>query len=378
MKILIIEPYPNYHFRSIFNEFDKDNYSIEMVCFKKVPSFRKGSDWEDSSRHKPISFFKSLLSILNNDVTVFLGVFSPLPKMMILFSLACILKKRVFIASEGFKNNSRFRKLFSPLFRCLSIFTEVNILCIGHNSNKDYFNAGFKRSNFYKFAFAENYLPYPTEEFVRGLAKFNSTDFNVLLVGRLISRKNFAQVIASCNEIAKKRGVHRNITIHVAGEGEDLELLKREAEKEPKVELILHGHIDSSGLTTLYKKAHLFVLPSLYEGWGVVLNNAIHYCLPCLCLDSVRSGNDFLIAQNQNGRIVSKDELTNALYDFVTMGSEELQLMAKASREVSKLWSAECIAFNLANLLSDNTFIPPEVGPLSRYSLQEYKSEECN
>lgn len=378
MKILIVEPYPNYHFRSIFNEFDNGKFILEKIYFKKVPSFRKGSDWEEPSGHKSIGFFKSILSILNNDVTVFLGVFSPLPKMMLLFILACIFKKRVFIASEGFKNNSRSRKIFYPLFRCLSRLSEINILCIGHDSNKDYYNVGFKKCYFYKFAFTENYHPYPKEEFLNGLTKYNSKDFNVLLVGRLISRKNFNQVIASCNDIANKPDVHRNIIIHVAGEGEDLELLKREAEKEPNVKLILHGHIESSELTTLFQNAHLFVLPSLYEGWGVVLNNAIHYGLPCLCLDSVRSGNDFLISQNENGRIVPKDELANTLHDFVTMGSEELQLMAKRSYEISKLWSADCIAFNLTKLLSDKSFIPPEVGPLSPYNVSEHKNEECN
>lgn len=377
MKILLLEPYPNYHIRSIFNEIDSKIFSVEKIYFEPVPSFRKGSDWLDKSSFEPVAFWKSIKSIINNDIVVFLGIFSPFPKMFFLFIVACFFKKQVFVASEGFKNKSKMRNL-RPIFGFLSNISKVNFLCIGYNSNKDYYELGFRKSSFYKFAFAENYEQYSYHDFTKDLKKYDKKDFSILLVGRLITRKNFRQVVASCAAIAGDKDIRKDITIHIAGEGDEFELLKLDAEKIQSVTVVLHGHLNKQELAKLYRRSHLFVLPSLYEGWGVVVNNAIHYGLPCLCFDTVRSGRDFLVSDCENGKIVSKEDLNTVLRDLISSDSERLKMMAIKSYEKSQLWSASSIACRLKDVFQDEMYIPPSEGPLCKYELSEKKNEKCN
>lgn len=377
MKILLLEPYPNYHIRSIFNELDPRSFSVEKIYFEPVPSFRKGSEWLDKSSVEPVSFRKSIKSIINNEIVVFLGIFSPFPKMFFLFIIACFFKKQVFIASEGFKGKSKIKNLRST-FGFLSKISKINILCIGYNSNKDYYQLGFRNSNFYKFAFAENYEQYSLHDFTKDLNKYSSKDFNVLLVGRLIKRKNFRQVVAACAAIAGDKNIRKNITIQIAGEGDEFELLKRDAEKFQAISVVLHGHLNKKELAELYTRCHLFVLPSLYEGWGVVVNNAIHYGLPCLCFDTVRSGRDFLISDDENGKIVSKKDFNIVLRDLICSDSEKLKMMAIKSYEKSQLWSANSIACRLGDVFQDKVYIPPSEGPLCQYEPSENKNEKRN
>ena len=53
-------------------------------------------------------------------------------------------------------------------------------------------------------------------------------------------------------------------------------------------------------LPRFFAKADVFVLPSRYDGWGVVVNQAIAAGLPVICSDMVGAGHD-LVDEEKNG-----------------------------------------------------------------------------
>ena len=53
-------------------------------------------------------------------------------------------------------------------------------------------------------------------------------------------------------------------------------------------------------LPEFFAKAHVFVLPSRYDGWGVVVNQALGAGLPIVCSDMVGAGHD-LVVEEING-----------------------------------------------------------------------------
>ena len=368
MKLLTIEPYPNYHFRSIVSLLNRQKIAVEQVIFEEVPNFRKGDEWESSA--KVSGLFSSIKALFKCDAPLFLGVYSPMPKMPILFTLACLFKRQVFVASEGMQNPVRKSKVLQSYFSLLSKISNITFLCIGKDANQDYYELGFKSSQFRKFGFSEQYQPYSISEFTEGLSKYDDDNFRILLVGRLIPLKNFSEVIKACHNIAGKGETKRKIVIDIAGEGELLGELKELANGRDDVICNFHGHVKQSYLAELYKKAHLFVLPSLNEGWGVVVNNAIHYGLPCLCLDSVRSAEGFLVNNYENGRVIEKSALETTLADLLHLNNDEMRTMAEASYARAQLWSTENIATELSGMLLENKKAPID-GPISLYPVQE-------
>jgi glycosyltransferase involved in cell wall biosynthesis len=104
----------------------------------------------------------------------------------------------------------------------------------------------------------------------------------LLAVGTIEPRKNYPRLLAAYREL-KARGVGRPLVI--AGRvgwayGSVLEDLRRE----PGVRLL--GHVDDPTLRALYQGAAALALPSLYEGFGLPLLEAMREGLPAVVGDA--------------------------------------------------------------------------------------------
>jgi glycosyltransferase involved in cell wall biosynthesis len=100
----------------------------------------------------------------------------------------------------------------------------------------------------------------------------------LLAVGTIEPRKNYPRLLAAYRRL-KERGVE--VPLVVAGRvgwayGDALEELRRE----PGVRLL--GHVDDATLRALYQAAAVLALPSLYEGFGLPLLEAMSEGLPAL------------------------------------------------------------------------------------------------
>ena len=60
------------------------------------------------------------------------------------------------------------------------------------------------------------------------------------------------------------------------------------------------GFQPPDALPQFFAKADVFILPSRYDGWGVVVNQALGASLPVICSDQVGAGHD-LVADGENG-----------------------------------------------------------------------------
>jgi glycosyltransferase involved in cell wall biosynthesis len=104
----------------------------------------------------------------------------------------------------------------------------------------------------------------------------------LLAVGTIEPRKNYRRLLAAYREL-KARGVEAPLV--VAGRvgwayGSVLDDLKRE----PGVRLL--GHVDDPTLRALYRGAAALALPSLYEGFGLPLLEAMREGLPAVVGDA--------------------------------------------------------------------------------------------
>lgn len=136
--------------------------------------------------------------------------------------------------------------------------------------------------------------------------QYDLEDKKVLLyVGRLAWVKNVTLLLNAFKIIFEK---HTDIVLIIVGDGEERLLLQKQVEA-----LIENGNVIFAGkkegleLMAYYNLGEIFVLPSSYEPFGTVVNEAL--LSGCYVLCSSAAGASCLIKENQNGRIFISENL---------------------------------------------------------------------
>lgn len=330
---------------SFLDAMKDENCNVKYFYFDEIADFRKGERWSSDQGIKIYwaSFLQLLNSIIRSDVVFFLGAFRPLPWQVLLLTISCLMRKKIFVASEGLKTKSTskltiaFFSIFSPYF---------TLLAIGKGCRDDFYNIGFD-GRCLKFSFYEEYPKINLTTYER---KYVTQEVRILLVGRLIKRKNFELVIESLRDYSGKK----EIRVDVAGEGEMMSHLNSFADevmKNKNIKIYFHGHIETKSLNELFMNATLFVCPSLYEGWGVVMNHALHYGLPILALNSVRSAEGYLVEDEVNGKISTLEFFKADLFKMI---DSDLTSMSHNSILLNRLWRLETAKKRFIKIVNSN------------------------
>jgi glycosyltransferase involved in cell wall biosynthesis len=138
----------------------------------------------------------------------------------------------------------------------------------------------------------------------------------ILFCGQMIARKGVDILLEAFNNLIQS-GCDARLLL-VGREAELPQLLKTLPEKTcQKIEYA--GFQSPENLPQFFHQADLFVLPSRYDGWGVVVNQAIGAGLPVICSDGVGAGHD-LIKPGENGDIFPNgnlEKLTAILINYL-------------------------------------------------------------
>lgn len=105
----------------------------------------------------------------------------------------------------------------------------------------------------------------------------------VLFVGRLSPEKGLRTLIDAVT-FCKSRGV--DVKLVLVGSGPDEEPLRVLGQR-AGIDLEFHGFLEGDALAERYAAADIFVLPSLSEPWGLVVNEAMEFGMPLLLSDRV-------------------------------------------------------------------------------------------
>ena len=148
----------------------------------------------------------------------------------------------------------------------------------------------------------------------------------VLAVGRLVPEKNFGGLIEAFAELAPGEA-----ELHVVGTG-PLEGELRELAARLGVAARFSGYVAPDALPAVYAAADAFVLPSVYEPFGVVVREAVAAGLPIVCSRTVGAAGDVAVA-DRNALLVEQDQLPGALARIVR-DDELREALGRASREI--------------------------------------------
>jgi glycosyltransferase involved in cell wall biosynthesis len=160
----------------------------------------------------------------------------------------------------------------------------------------------------------------------------------LLYCGRLSPEKRVDLLLDSFAELAAD---HSNWDIVIAGDGP----LRAELQKQVPANLTRRvywlGFLDDqAAISALYRVASVFVLPSDYEPWAVVINEAAAAGLAIVASDMVGAAAD-LVRDGVNGRIFAngnRNSLTECLRDLLAgdhateFGGKSLETLAEWRR----------------------------------------------
>ena len=156
----------------------------------------------------------------------------------------------------------------------------------------------------------------------------------ILCVGRLNKQKGFDLLIDAFAIIASKCPGWR---VDIYGHGEDKEQLLAQI-KDKKLEDRININVPVSDIYEEYKKSDFFVLSSRYEGFGLVLAEAMSCGTPCVSFNC-KYGPDEIIDDGVDGLLVKSGdvcELSNKMLWMITHEDERLEMGRKARLSASR------------------------------------------
>jgi glycosyltransferase involved in cell wall biosynthesis len=125
----------------------------------------------------------------------------------------------------------------------------------------------------------------------------------IAYVGRLKRYKRLDRLIGAVDAL---RATLPDIQLDIAGAGDARPALEALVEHlELRGQVTFHGHIDETTKSRLLRRASVFAMPSMHEGWGLTVLEANAHGLPAVAFDvpglnvSIRDGETGLLAEDE-------------------------------------------------------------------------------
>jgi phosphatidyl-myo-inositol dimannoside synthase len=146
-----------------------------------------------------------------------------------------------------------------------------------------------------------------------------------------------------------------NARLIFAGTGNGLHSLQREAARSPAATNIdVVGYIDAAALPDLFRRAHVYAMPSRQEGFGIAYVEAMRYGLPVIA--SRQDAGQEINIDGLTGFNVdldgNKDELTAALIELLSNSDKAASLGRAAHARWREHFRFSCFAHRLDNIWS--------------------------
>ena len=165
----------------------------------------------------------------------------------------------------------------------------------------------------------------------------------ILFVGRLEPHKGVSDLLAAFDMVSKSCPSARFV---VVGDGTLAPQVSDAATRNPSITYC--GRLSGEALWARYLAADIFVLPSHFEPWGLVVNEAMAFGLPVVISDAAGCGAD-LMPEGREGQVFpagNVERLAQAITRFVSDHAARQASAEAASRRIAP-WSLANEARNI-------------------------------
>lgn len=184
--------------------------------------------------------------------------------------------------------------------------------------------------------------------------EFGIADKKVFLfVGRLESVKNVKLLVQAFEDLKRKQ---EKIALIIVGDGTQADDLKEYVAKNDVQDVFFAGYILFPEIVRFYKMADVFILPSMYEPWGLVVNEAQIMGLCTILSSSVGCAKDLLIDGN-NGFVFESGNRSSLVEKMEAILDEQSKSFSNNARKVMDKWNYDyylkCFEGAIENVVKD-------------------------
>lgn len=157
--------------------------------------------------------------------------------------------------------------------------------------------------------------------------------FVFLTISYLNSRKGIDNLIKAFKNAF---GYSDQYLLHIIGDGSERERLEQLAKD--CANIIFLGNLEKEVKYDYLKACDVFVLPTLYDSWGLVINEAMEFAKPIITTDMAMATHDIIKGNGIAIRAGSVEELEDAMIkitkeDYKEMGRKSLEIISKHDEE---------------------------------------------
>jgi glycosyltransferase involved in cell wall biosynthesis len=164
--------------------------------------------------------------------------------------------------------------------------------------------------------------------------------------GQLIPRKGLHILIKQLNMLA----AYNNWQLIIAGEGQQRKLLEKMIPDNIRNRVLFLGFLNEKEIMKFWEEIDVFIFPSLFDGWGMVVVEALAAGVPVLSGEDVGAARNY-IYDGENGWIRKvNDDFLNPIRGLLG-DPGQINLMSNAARKSVKNYKPEIGALELVKNL---------------------------
>jgi glycosyltransferase involved in cell wall biosynthesis len=313
------------------NVYDKNKISY---CFIKSTTLVKSVIKSKKIFLDNLSIIDKLIFLLDiyrmNDFIIVNG-YNNYPFIMT-FILNAFSSKKRYIACESDTQLSvpkNLLKRFAKQLYLSVVFSSKFVLGFagGSNSHKNLFRSyGMKESRIFLMPMMVNNSKFHFED------KVFPNIFTFLFVGRLVKHKNVEGLIKQFNQ----NFFQKNACLKIIGSGDEEQYLKQKYSSD---EVIFLGKLFDDDLIDEFKNASCLVLPSEFEPWGLVVNEALASGLPVIITSHVGANFDLINGRNTGFAVEDMNEFGNKMLELYINSNLLTQFSKNACNLMKDHWN---------------------------------------
>lgn len=352
---------PSFHQGALFRALSaRDDVELQVVFAKVLPNERLDLGWHSDltgysyrfldERHRTADAIR-LARSQTDRIHIINGLWAEVAFSAALLTLAISGSPYVIYseAPDPGQRRSAVKRLFQRVFGKLLAPRATGVLTVSHLAAEFYGSLNVGEREIYPFGYFRSSVR--SRMNLRDSAEHNRTE--VVFVGQIIHRKGIDLLLEAIHPLLE---LYPTLSLIVIGRGEmEVSIRERAAALGVLDRVVFEGVIPSTSIPARLAAADLLVLPSRFDGWGMVVNEALSVGTPVIVSD--RCGAADLVQNEVNGYVFRGEDIADlrrCLSDFLSKEVSWASLRANAADTGDRI-SAEVAAGYLIDCLKHMT-----------------------